>query len=307
MSEAGTSSPTLSVVIAAPEDAAGASAWLEALSAQRFLALEVLVVVTEEAETSVRERFPWATWLYATPRELTPQLWERGIRHSRGEVAIITTAHFLPDRDWLATIHAAHARLDAPAVGGRIDPPLDGTARGWATYLLRYSQYLNQRVEQRVADLAGDNASYKRAALSSLQPGTGQGFWEQELHRALLDNGKPLFFVPQIAVRQVVAPPFWRFSRQRFQHGRRYGATRAGRIGHLERALRLATAPLIPAVILAKIFARVVRDGRYLGVFLWSLPILSSYVLFWAAGEAWGYLGAGPRVPANPPEPRVAA
>jgi hypothetical protein len=306
MSEAGPSSPSVSVVIAAWQNASGVSACLEALSPQRSHALEVLVVATTEVEPAVR-RFPWATWLHAMPLELTPHLWERGMRKSRGEVVVITTTQFLPDRDWLATIRAAHARLDAPAVGGRIDPPLDGTARGWATYLLRYSQYLNLHVEQPVTDLAGDNASYKRAALSSVGDGPGQGFWEQELHRVLLENGETLLFVPQIAVRQVVSSPFWVFSRQRFQHGRRYGATRARRIGHPERALRILTAPLIPAVYLAKIFARVVRDGRYAGVFLRSLPLLAVYVVFWAAGETCGYLAAGPRAPAKPPERRVAS
>lgn len=164
-----------------------------------------------------------------------------------------------------------------------------------------------ERLRRPMIDLAGDNASYKRAALSSLKDSSGQGFWEQEYHRALLENGKTLLFVPHIAVRQAVSSPFWRFSLQRFRHGRRYGAARARSIGHLERALRLLTAPLIPAVFLAKIFGRVVGDGRYLGAFLRALPILTGYLLFWAAGETCGYLGAGPRERAAPPESRVAS
>jgi hypothetical protein len=305
MSEAGSSSPTVSAVIAAWEDTSGLSGCLEALAPQRSVALEILVVGNVAIESAVRQRFPWVIWVQAEPFELTPHLWERGIRRSRGEVVVITTAHFVPGRDWLAAIRAAHGRLAAPAVGGRIDPPAGGTPRGWATYLLRYSQYLSHRVEQPVTDLAGDNASYKRAALQSLEESPGQGFWEQEFHRALLEDGKSLLFVPEIAVRQAVSAPFWQFSRQRFQHGRRYGAARVLRFGPLERALRISTAPLIPAVFLAKIFRRVVGDGRYLGVLLRSLPILAAYLLFWAAGETCGYLGFGPRV--GPPRSRAVA
>lgn len=295
MSKAVSPSPTVSVLIAVWQETSGVSACLEALSPQRGLALEILVISNVEVPTAVRLRFPWAIWVQATRRELAPHLWERGIRQSAGEIIAITTAHFLPDREWLSTLRAAHARRIAPAVGGRIDPPVDGTARGWAAYFLRYSQYLHQRVEQPVTDLAGDNASYKRAALSSLEDGSGQGFWEQEHHRALLERGERLLFEPHIAVRQVASSPFWVFSRQRFRHGRRFGATRARRIGRLERALRLATAPLIPVVYFAKIFRRVLVDGRYLGALLRSLPSLAVYLLFWAAGETVGYLDARPR------------
>jgi hypothetical protein len=163
MSEAGSSSPTVSVVVAAWEDGSGLSACLEALFPQRSLALEVLVAGSAEVESALRRGFPWVSWVQAGPREPIPHLWERGIRQSRGEM------------------------------------------------------------------------------------------------------------------------------------------------GRLERALRLLTAPLIPAVFLAKIFRRVIGDGRYLGVFLPSLPILAGYLLFWAAGETCGCLGGEPRMPKARQESRGAS
>lgn len=307
MAQTGPALPTVSVVVAAWRDLAGVAACLQALSPQRGLAFEILVVSNVEVSRDLAERFAWVDWIKAEEQELTPQLWERGIRESRGEVVALTNAHFLPAPQWLSTIREAHARLTAPAIGGRIDPPRDRVARAWASFFLRYSQYLHQRVEQPVQDLAGDNATYKRAALQSQTESSGRGFWEQEFHGTLLQQGKAILFVPGIAVTQGASSPFWQFSRQRFRHGQRFGASRARRLGYFERSLRVATAPLIPAVFFAKILSRVVRDGRYLGTFVGCLPILVGYIFFWAAGETSGYLGAGSRGRAATPASRVAS
>ena len=91
-------------------------------------------------------------------------------------------------------------------------------------------------------------------------------------------------------VRQRTSFGFRRFLRQRFQHGRQFGRTRLRGRGPLARALYVAGSPLVPAILLGKISSRVAGGGRDRGRFVAALPILTCFVLAWAAGEAAGYL-----------------
>jgi hypothetical protein len=215
------------------------------------------------------------------------------------DVVALTTAHFTPASDWVPVIRRSHARLASPAVGGPVEPPLAGGPVDWATYFLRYSAYAPCAREENRQDLAGDNASYKRADVLSAPDLLRDGFWEQEFHRRLLRAGRTLVFVPAMRVRQTTSFGFRPFLRQRFQHGRQFGLTRLRGRGPWARALYVAASPLVPAVLLAKVTARVLGNGRHLGRFVGALPVLACFVLAWAAGEAAGYLAAGPsRTPA---------
>ena len=195
----------------------------------------------------------------------------------------------------------AHARLDSAGIGGPIEAPRGGSAVAWATYFLRYSNYFNYGREQKVDEIAADNASYKREGLEAHRDAISEGFWEPDFHRALFAEGKTLTFVPQIRVRLATSFGFGRFCAQRLHHGRQFGATRVRRVGAGLRLARIVSSPHIPAVLLAKVLARVVRSGRDLGPFFLSLPVLLAFILAWTAGEVWGYLNAtaGGELPAG--------
>ena len=278
----------VSVVIATGPERDGLTACLEALEPQRHDGTEVFVVTDRSYPREIRDRFPWVTWAAAAPSDLVPQRWALGFGLARKEVVALTTAQFTPASSWLAVVGDSHRRLECPAIGGPIDPPETGGAMAWATYFLRYSGYLACREEAPVADLAGDNASYKRAAV--LAAGVlGDGLWEQELHRVFTGNGQTLRWVPEMRVRQQGEVAFGAFMRQRFRHGRRFGRTRIANRGPLMRVPAIALSPLIPLIFSAKIAGRVLRSGEHLGPFLRSLPVLFAFLLAWSAGEACGY------------------
>lgn len=289
------SEPTLSVVIAAWPDLAGLADSLEALAAQRDPDTEVLVASAAAPARELGARFSWVHWVEADPECLIPHLWGRGIARARGATIAITTAHFTASPGWIAAIRSAHRRLEAPAIGGPIEPPRHGGVVDWATYFLRYNSFLAYHREQVVPDIAGDNASYKRAAFEAHADLLRDGFWELDLHRRLRAAGKSILFVPEIRLTQRRSFGFCRFLGQRFRHGTQFGRSRLQGRSFLVRALAVAASPLIPLVFLGKIVGRVARSGRDLGPFLWALPVLISFLLAWSLGEAWGYLGAGRR------------
>lgn len=297
--------PTLSVVIASWPDLDGLPECLDALAPQQGEAAEVFVVSPACPTPELKERHPWVRWLAAPADRLIPHLWGQGMVQAVGDVMAITTAHFAPAADWLAALRQAHVRLDAPAIGGRIEPPRGGRLVDWATFFLRYSQYHGLDREQELGDLAGDNASYKRAALAAYPGELAEGFWELDLHRRLRAAGQRLMFVPAVRVTQRTSFGFRRFLAQRLHHGRQFGRSRfAGRSGLL-RVATAAAAPLIPLVFLARITGRVARGRRDYGPFLAALPILVCFLIAWSLGEAWGYLSRFRTVRQNASEPEA--
>lgn len=287
--------PSLSVVVAAWQDTAGLAECLESLAAQRADGTELIVVCSAPASGALKQRFAGVAWMDAAADAPIPRLWSLGMERAGKDVVALTTAHFTPAADWVPVIRSSHARLESPAIGGPIEPPRDGGPVDWATYFLRYSAYAPCDREESRQDLAGDNASYKRAAVLSEPDLLRDGFWEQEFHRRLLRAGRTLTFVPRMRVRQTTSFGFRRFLRQRYDHGRQFGLTRLRGRGPWARALYVAASPLVPAIVLAKVAARVLRAGTHLGRFLTALPILACFVLAWAAGETAGYLAAGRR------------
>jgi len=286
------SEPSVSVVVAAWEDTAGLLECLESLDSQREDGTEVIVVSSAPCPAELKQRFRGVAWLDAARGLPIPRLWGLGMERAARDVVALTTAHFTPAADWVPVIRRSHSRLPSPAIGGPIDPPRGGSLVDWATYLMRYSAYARCEREESREDLAGDNASYKRAAVLAHPELLREGFWEREFHRRFVRAGGTLTFVPGMRVRQRMSFGFRRFVRQRFQHGRQFGRTRLRGRGPIARAAYLLGSPLVPAILLARIAARVLRGGRDRGLFVAALPILTCFVLAWGAGEAAGYLGA---------------
>lgn len=281
--------PDLSVVVAAWLDADGLSQCLEALRKQADETCEIIVAASfpqPDREASAAG----VQWMDEGPDLLIPQLWSRGISKSTGSVVALTTSHFLPDRTWIETIRSGHLRLDSFGIGGPVDPPRGGSSIDWATFFLRYSNYLHLEGEQTVHEIAGDNASYKRSALDAHGEVIRDGFWEPEFHRAAHATGGSLTFTSAMRVTQQRSFPLRVFLGQRFSHGRQFGFDRVAGRGAPIRFARVATAPLVPFVLLGKIVIRVLRSRRDLGPFLAALPVLTLFIVAWSTGEAWGYL-----------------
>jgi hypothetical protein len=283
----------VSVIIAVWPDLNGLFQFLESLSSGQGDSTEILVVGRESPPSEILNRFPWIRWLQGSPEMLIPHLWSIGITQSRGKIVALSTSRFVPDADWIKRICGAHARLASAGIGGAIKPPVKENMTAWAIYFLRYSAYLNYTREQTVDEIAGENASYKRDSLSAHWAAFADGFWEPEFHRLLKTDGETLWFVPGISITQGTPLRVSCFCRQRFQHGRHFGRERIRESPAMMRLVRILTSPLIPFVLLAKIFGRVIASRRYFWQLLLSLPILVVFIGAWTMGEIVGYCIAG--------------
>ncbi|MFN8388493.1 MAG: hypothetical protein U0X92_19040 [Anaerolineales bacterium] len=85
------------------------------------------------------------------------------------------------------------------------------------------------------------------------------------------------------------------FFRQRFLHGRSFGAERVARTTATRRIFYILASPLIPLILLARVTRNVLKYSSHSVKLFLSLPWLLFYVTGWALGELTGYLFGNPQ------------
>jgi hypothetical protein len=176
--------------------------------------------------------------------------------------------------------------------GGPVETSTPSLA-AFALFLVEYGALLPP-----VADagaVLAVNAAYDRRALDACAAVWADGFYDNEVHDALRAAGQ----VPRVAagatVRTDLRWPLWRALVHLFQGGVRYGAYRRRRWGPVQRLLRVLAAPVVPAVLIARLAGRVAaRRPRLLPRLVLALPYLLCLVGSWSAGELTGHLGPSP-------------
>ena len=118
-----------------------------------------------------------------------------GERPFSGAIIATTTSHFIPRPDWIEQILVAHESPHA-GIGGAIENERSSGLVEWAVYFCRYSAFMLPFAERVTPEIAADNASYKRTALTQwLQSGL-DGFWEPLVHAGFRKRGLTLSLNP---------------------------------------------------------------------------------------------------------------
>ena len=284
--------PKLSVVIGANNAQATISECLTVVRNQlNGQGVEIIVVdnSTDGTAEIVSNQFPDVKLIRSPESNFIPELWEIGISQGTSDIVAITTAHFVPGKNWIAGILKTHEKSYV-GIGGAIENDEIGGLIEWAIYFCRYSSFMLPFPEASVKDFAGDNASYKRWALDRCKHVRDNGFWEPFVHAELLKNGQELLLTPTIVVYHKKSFSLLGFMKQRFWHGRQFGGTRASGLNSIWRLIYILLSPLIPIMYLSRITRRILVKKRHLGKYLLSLPILVLFLLSWATGELSGYL-----------------
>ncbi|MGE0470180.1 MAG: glycosyltransferase [Nitrospira sp.] len=285
--------PELSVVIGSHNAKMSVAACLGALQKQRNGCRAEIIVVdnsTDGTGAIVEEQFPDVILLRASPEQWIPELWEAGIRASRGSIVALTTAHCVPDDDWMKEILAAHHGSAYVGIGGAIENDASAGIVDWAVYLCRYAKYMRPFAPYVIRDIPADNASYKRWALDRCTDVRARGFWEPDIHARLMAEGYQLFMTPRIGVRHLRSFTFMKFMRQRFWHGRQFGSSSAMRLSTAVRLAHIVAVPLVPFLMLSRIARHVFRRRRHVAQMLLATPVIVLFLASWATGQVMGYL-----------------
>ncbi len=281
----------LSVVVAVQHAEANLADILEAIQPDRHPETEFLFCYTntDPGVASAISGFTNTVAHEAGAGSLIPHLWAQGIRLAKGDSVAITTAHVIPDRDWVENL----LRLDTgeyPGIGGPISNDPGSSYRDWAIYFLRYIAFSPPAKETVVTEIAADNAVYRRTELLNYPDLLDIGFWEPSFHAMFRKNGKCLLLTPDLHVTHHNRYSGGQFLVQRYKHGRAFGLARAVQLSILKRRLLILLSPLLPFVFLSKIVSAVLRRGQYGRYLPGALPWLIFFLSGWGFGEARGYL-----------------
>jgi hypothetical protein len=303
--------PLLSVVVAIVSDTVGSrcdashlAGSLEALGNQRDAPpMEVIVPYHARVQgiEELRRRFPGVVFLPVDDlktftgeggsREHHDELRARGVAAARGEIIGLLEDHARADPYWCARVVEAHRRGYA-AVGGAIENGIDRPLN-WAVYFCDFSRYQNPLPEGESPIVSDANVAYKRTALESIRPIWQDIFREVEVNSALRSRGEKLALSPKIVVHQHRGDLRLAGAlKERFIWGRSYAMARGGAAGGATRKRYAALVPALPAVLLLRMIATVMKKRRRLGVFLKALPLTAILTVSWSYGELVGYLAA---------------
>ena len=252
--------------------------------------IRVLDASTDGTADVVRARVPGVDLRCSRPGTLVPELWSQGCRDARGRLVAFTIGHVEVSPGWARALIAAAA--DAPAVGGPLRLGADAGMVARAVYFLRYSAFMpSQLGEGTVAgEIAGDNAAYWRRALERHASSIDGGFWEVDFHRRIRADGDRLVATSGASVFFIDSAPLGSMLRHRFAHGRHFAAERVAQ--GVSRLRIVAAAPLVPLLLAFRAARRVAGVPGYRRRFVSALPAFLALASAWAAGEAFGALGA---------------
>lgn len=212
-----------------------------------------------------------------------------GLAQASGRVVALLEDRSVPRPDWARSVLRAHDRADAGAVGGAVEPAVQGVL-GWAVYFCDYGRYQLPFAAGPRAWVSDVNVSYARPALEATRPHWEDRYHESVVHWALQEQGRPLVLDPTVVVGHGRGSlGFAAGLSERFHWGRVFGYTRA-RTGSLAaRTAHTLAAPVLPLVLWARLLGqRLQRRGRSLGPFLAATPAILLFLTAWCLGEAAG-------------------
>jgi len=214
----------------------------------------------------------------------------RGVEAARGRVIALLEDHCTVGPTWL---DALCAQLEAePAIaGGPVENARPDDAFAWALYWCEYAALLPPLDAGRVGYLSAVNAAYRRESLDGVRSVWAGGFFDNEVHDALIASGCPLRYAAAAGVRSELPFSFRSGAVHLYTGGCRYGVYRARRHPAAKRLLFVPAAVLVPWILLRRIW-RTARERRpeLTPTILRRLPWLLGFLFAWGAGEFVGAL-----------------
>jgi hypothetical protein len=256
---------------------------------------ELIVVDRVGAATRDRVRltFPRARVIEApaNPRPTIPLMRRLGLEAASTEFVAVLEEHCRPPGDWLETISRSVREGDA-AVGGPILDDNYARITDWCVYFSEYHNYLPPWPNGERFALNGANIVYNRRLVLDLCSVLDDGYWEVVLHPKLATFGA-FRAVDAIGAHHTGPFPYGYYLRQRYLLSRVWGGTQRALVPLSKRLLHLALGPLFPALLFARVTARIIEKPQFVRRYLSALPLLVPAWLAYSFGEWLGYL-AGP-------------
>ena len=290
--------PLVSVVVFAREPLASLPACLQSLAEQEHRA-DMEVILADGCGPGVLDDlcadFPWVHRLELEPANMAV-LKAQGIAAARGEIVAILEPRDAAGPTWVGEILTALADEGLDAVGGAVRFEGPRTATNLAAYLFNFAAFAPPFDDRAADDLPGNNLALRRARLRETAGDLLEtmGFVKPFCQARLLAAGGRMALRAAMEVRHLAASRAGPFLRQRYHHGRCFGADRIRLAPPRQALVYRLFGPAVPALLLLHQVRRAWRHPGLRPLLLPASPMLLAACLAWGLGECLGYwLGPG--------------
>ena len=282
----------ISVVIASKVGSPFIEQCLDSVKLQADALNAEVIVVIPQGETyasRIADQYPWARVVRSAETKV-PALRRHGVEESSGDLIAVIEEHCSAKEDWLATVISALESGEYSAVGGPVVDYNYDKLRDWTVYFCEYNGALPPFAAGETGNLNDANIAYPRSVLMEHKSLLDDGYWPMTLHGTLLASGHKMLSVPGMVVYHRGPFPYRYYLGQRFLFSRAYTGVRAQNKSALWRLIYLVAAPVLPAVLLARIALRVFSKRCHIGKFILALPLTIIALVVLVAGEWIGCL-----------------
>ena len=293
--------PEASVVVASFSSAKALAKCLASLAVAAPAAEIIVATCLDEGEISdVKASYPSVLFigLHDDPDEQSLLMLEtrvfrlrsQGLKLAQGEIVAMIEDHCEVCADWLINMENA-IKAGHHIVGGPVQCSVEPGLFEYALYLSEYAAMMPPFPIKPINYISAVNSAYTRRSLIACQHVWRDGFYDNEVHDALIALGATYQLVASSTVKTEL--PF--SPRQAVIHlfsgAMRYGSQRVGQKWSIKRAVRMVATIFVPLVLMFRIFNIVrIRCPENLIKFMLSVPWLSVLLFAWGAGEFFGVL-----------------
>lgn len=298
MSSMTDSQPLLSVILAT-DTLDRVSTVLQSIASQTIAArIEIVLVMTTKPDEEILESLTngiHSTQIINVP-SIVPLAKARaqGVRVARSPFLFIAETHAYPDPDLAEKLIAALSDKWSVAVPGfRNANPNSGLS--WAGFLNDYGAWSDTLSGGEIDRSPSHDAAFRRDVLLEFGDRLDNALtFGDELHVTLRQRGQRCYFESSARIQHVNIDKFQAFARERYLSGVLIGGYRSERWSLLRRIAYAGGSPLIPIVVLSRVYRGVREVGRREALPAGTIPSLVLGAVFKAVGEARGYLFGAP-------------
>ncbi len=217
-----------------------------------------------------------------------------GVKAAHGDIVMLLEDHCEVTLAWyqamLDVLQDQHCIAGGPIANGATSSLFH-----WALYWSEYAAMMPPFSDEDVHYLSAVNSAYYKTALDDCKQTWRDGFYDNEVHDALMKQGAKLRLAENAIVNTRLPFTFKQAFVHLFTGGLRYGAYRGGGHWSMSRFMRLFATLLVPAVLSVRVLKYVrLRQPQSLTTFLLSFPILYVLLTAWGVGELVGTLSGTP-------------
>jgi hypothetical protein len=286
--------PAVSIVVVSSRSQSTLSGCLSSLSPQclRFGAELIVARAADAADLDALRRAYPAMRIVKVPVGATiAQLRAAGMNMAMGDIIAVTEDNAIADSDWVETLSSGMRRAPGADFADRTGRR---KSTDWAGYFARQGAAPRHRRDPSTYAPPGNE---RPAAVSAADAVVA---WARAGEVDGAESPPPLYertarrFAGTASDYETASGDFWRFCRNRFDHGFDYARVRCSEDPAVFRWRCLLACALLPMRLTAEIARATVRTSRT--SIIRVLPATFMFVSAWSIGEALGYLrGPGQR------------